>query len=321
MDAHYKRIALLGFTPVQIEELKSKFPGAELIPVLRENVGNEISKVDALISADRAVLDEALDADLLRKASNLRWIHATGAGIEHYLIPELVGSSIVLTNGKILQGPGVSDHALALLLSLTRNLHLTIAGDQDITTPRPIELRGKVAVVVGCGGIGMLIVEKLAAFGMKVFGVNNENLPYLTMLQKVYMPEQLLEILPKADVVICAAPLTSQSRGMFSATEFAVMKDTAYFINVSRGALVQTEALLEALKKGKFHGVGLDVTDPEPLPHDHPLHAFRKVVISPHLAGMSDNNFTRRFENILLNLDRFIHDRSLINIVDKEKGY
>ena len=321
MDAHYKRIALLGFTAVQIEELKSKFPHAELIPVLRETINEKISIMDALISADRAVLDEVLDADLLRKAGQLRWIHATGAGIEHYLIPELVQSPIVLTNGKILQGPGVSDHALALLLTLTRNLHLTIADDEDVATPRPIELRGKVAVVIGCGGIGMLIVEKLAAFGMKVFGVNNENLPYLTMLQKVYMPEQLLEILPKADVIINAAPLTVQSKGMFGVKEFAAMKDSAYFVNVSRGALVQTEALVEALKKGKFHGVGLDVTDPEPLPHDHPLHAFRNVVISPHLAGMSDNNFTRRFENIILNLDRFIHDQPLINIVDKERGY
>ncbi len=321
MNAHYKRLALLGFTTAQIEELKSTFPGAELVPVLRENIDSEISKADALISADRAVLDEVLTADLLRKAGKLRWVHATGAGIEHYLIPELVQSPIVFTNGKILQGPGVSDHALALLLTLTRNLHLTIAKDQDVITPRPIELRGKVAVVVGCGGIGMLIVEKLAAFGMKVFAVNNENIPYLTMLQKVYMPEQLLKILPLADVVICAAPLTKQSKGIFGPAEFAVMKDTAYFINVSRGGLVQTEALLAALKNGKFRGVGLDVTDPEPLPDDNPLHSFRNVVISPHLAGMSDNNFTRRYENIMLNIDRFIHDQPLINIVDKERGY
>lgn len=321
MNANHKRIVLLGFTPLQIEELKSTFPGAALIPVQRETIRQEIPTTDALVSADRAVLDEVLDADLISKASNLRWIHATGAGIEHYLIPEVVESSIVLTNGKILQGPGVSDHALALLLTLTRNLHLTIAKDQKVTTPRPIELRGKVAVVVGCGGIGMLIVEKLAAFGMKVLAVNNENLPYLTIIEKVYLPEQLLKILPRADVIICAAPLTFQSKGIFGPAEFAAMKDNAYFVNVSRGGLVQTEALLEALKNGKFHGVGLDVTDPEPLPDDHPLHAFRNVVISPHLAGISDNNFTRRFENILLNLDRFIHDRPLINIVDKERGY
>ncbi len=321
MDANYKRIALLGFTPVQIGKLKSTFPTTDLISVVRDTISENISTVDALVSADRAVLDEVLNADSLRKASKLRWIHATGAGIEHYLIPELVQSHIVLTNGKILQGPGVSDHALALLLTLTRNIHLTISGDQDVTTPRPIELRGKVAVVVGCGGIGMLIVEKLAAFGMKVFGVNNENLPYLTMLQEVYMPERLLEILPKADVVICATPLTSQSRGMFGSKEFVAMKDTAYFVNVSRGALVQTEALVEALKKGKFHGVGLDVTDPEPLPLDHHLQTFRNVVISPHLAGMSDNNFTRRFENIILNMNRFIHDLPLINVVDKQRGY
>lgn len=321
MNTHHKRLALIGFTTAQIEELKSTFPGAELVPVLRENIDSEISKADALISADRVVLDEVWTADILRKASKLRWVHATGAGIEHYLIPELVQSSIIFTNGKILQGPGVSDHALALLLTLTRNLHLTIAKDQEVTTPRPIELRGKVAVVVGCGGIGMLIVEKLAAFGMKVFAVNNENIPYLTMLQKVYMPEQLLEILPQADVVICAAPLTVKSKGTFGATEFAAMKDGAYFVNVSRGGLVQTEALLSALKKGKFRGVGLDVTDPEPLPDGHPLHSFRNVVISPHLAGMSDNNFTRRYENIMLNIGRFIHDQPLINIVDKERGY
>ncbi|MEK6939565.1 MAG: D-2-hydroxyacid dehydrogenase [Nanoarchaeota archaeon] len=321
MDAHYKRLALLGFTPSQMETLKSRFPTAELISVTRDTVHETISTADALISADRAVLDEVLTAELLRKASKLRWVHATGAGIEHYLIPELVQSSIIFTNGKILQGPGVSDHALALLLTLTRNLHLTMTGDEDVATPRPIELRDKVAVVVGCGGIGMLIVEKLAAFGMKVFAVNNENIPYLTMLQKVYMPEQLVEILPQADVVICAAPLTVKSKGTFGAREFAAMKDTAYFVNVSRGGLVQTEALLEALQNGKFRGVGLDVTDPEPLPVDHPLRSFRNVVISPHLAGMSDNNFTRRYENIMLNIDRFIHDRPLINIVDKERGY
>src|SRR3989344_1078454 len=250
-----KQIALLGFTHAQVSELRSKFLHAEFVPVNSDNICQSITPADALISADRAALDEVLDANLLRKASKLRCIHATGAGIEHYLIPELVESSIVLTNGKILQGPGVSDHALALLLTLTRNLHLTIAKDQTVTAPRPIELRGKVAVVVGCGGIGMLIVEKLAAFGMKVLAVNNENLPYLTIIEKVYLPEQLLKILPQADVIICAAPLTSQSKGIFGPAEFAAMKDSAYFVNVSRGGLVQTEALLEALKNGKFHKI------------------------------------------------------------------
>ena len=134
-------------------------------------------------------------------------------------------------------------------------------------------------------------------------------------------PVQLDDLLPEADVVVSSVPHTRESEGMLGAEQFALMKDGVYVINVSRGKIVDTEALTAVLKSGKVRAAGLDVTDPEPLPSDHPLWSMPNVTITPHIAGQSDNIRQRRLRLFTENIERLMTGRPLRNVVIKKRGY
>jgi len=296
-------------------------PEAECLTAPEEQFLDVVAGADALVALHRATFDKVYNEQLFQVGRRLRWVHVPGAGIEDYWIPGLRESRFTFTNGKVIQGPGVADHAWALLLALTRNLQLVLTGRGDGTTPRPIELRGKTALVIGLGGVGLLIAERAAAFGMRVLGVDPKLPPLLHQLGHVYQPDQLLVALPQADVIFVAAPLTPRSMGMLDRQAFAAMKPSAYVVNVSRGRLIRTDALVQTLQAGRLAGAGLDVTEPEPLPPEHPLRTFSNVVITPHLAGRSDHIWARGFELAKANLRRFVRGLPLINVVDKDAGY
>ena len=234
-------------------------------------------------------------------------------------------SEIILTNNKIVQGPEIADHALAMLLMLSRNLYILYKNDQQqIWNPRSfhgIELRGKTAVVIGVGGIGTQIALRANAFGMKVIGVDREDKPFVPFVEKFVKPDQLDEVLPQADVVFTSVPDTPQSRKMMGASQFALMKKNSYFIAVSRGKIYDMGGLVKALDEKRLAGAGVDVTDPEPLPKDHPLWKFENAIITPHIAGRSDQDAGRMVGTIQENIRRFVAGKPLIHVVDKKKGY
>ena len=308
-----------GLSMDKIDEIKEAAPNADYIIVedTREAIFDEIAGVHALAGCPRPIFSD----ELVEKAGDqLKWVHVGGAGCEHFIIPSMINSNIVLTNGKIIQGPEVSDHAMALALALTRNIGLVIRGETK-DMPRPIELRGKTAVVIAQGGIGALIAEKANAFGMKVYAVNPDYFPMMSFYEDVVSPEEMMEVLPLADLVFMAAAFTEKSKKMIGAEQFAVMKPTAYFINVSRGETVCTDSLLSALNEGRLKGAGLDVSDPEPLPVDHPLRSMKNVIITPHIAGPSDFNRERAFELLKKNVQKFVAGLPLLNVVNKSLGY
>lgn len=308
-----------GLPPSCVEEIRIAEPGAEILVAAdhRDSIFACIAGVDALISCPRPYFTP----DLLQRAgASLRWVHVPGAGCEEYCIQELVERGIVLTNGRIIQGPSVADHALALLLMLSRNLHYHLRGTMD-GMPRPVELRGKIALVVGCGGIGTLLAERLHACGMEVLGVDAEYVPMVRAFRAWYAPSQLHEALALADAVLITAPATHASRKMFNREAFAAMRTSAYFVNVARGAIVDTDALVEALECKWIAAAGLDVTDPEPLPDNHPLRRMPNVIITPHVAGPSDHNRDRSFRLIMENIKRFVAGQPLFNRVDPVRGY
>ena len=130
-----------------------------------------------------------------------------------------------------------------------------------------------------------------------------------------------MNVLPNADVVIMAAPLTARSSKMIGEEQFCVMKQDVYFVNVSRGRTIDLSALIQELNAGRFAGIGLDVTHPEPLPADHPIRNIDRVIVTPHFAGRSDRLRERNFELIVTNIRRFAAGLPLINIVDKANGF
>lgn len=308
-----------AFTAELASEVKAVANRVQIVTVAdnAEAIQGAIRGASALIGCPRNLFSDGL---LASAGPSLRWIHASGAGCEEFITPGLQASSLVLTNGRIIQGPEVADHAIALLLTITRNIHTALRG-RPAKPGRPIELRGKTAVVTGLGGIGLLLAERLHVFGIRVIGVNPNPVPMMSSLEDVVAPDQLHEVLPTADAVFIAAPHTSMTERMFGAEEFLLMKPSATFINVSRGKIVDTEALVAALVAGRPGAAGLDVTDPEPLPPDHPLRLMDQVVITEHQAGLSDHNRRRSVELIRTNVARFAAGLPLLNIVDKQLGY
>ncbi len=316
------RILLVAAPAVReaMQAMPADFPGADIavVPDELEAITEAVTGAHGMIGCPRPLFSD----DLLRRAGDsLKWIHVPGAGVEEFIIPALVDSDITLTNGRVIQGPEVADHALALTLALTRNLYLILAGKAAGPVPRPVELRGKTLIVLGVGGIGMLVAERAVAFGMTVIGVDPDYVPMSCVLERTVGPEEIRDVLPLGDVVIMAAPHAPDSDPLMGPGEFAAMKKGAYFVNVSRGRTVDTAALTEALRSGHLGGAGLDVTDPEPLPGDHPLRSLDNVVLTPHIAGLSEHNRARSLELIRKNIGRFIANRPLINVVNKELGY
>ena len=309
-----------GLPTIWAEEIVDAYQNAQFT-LAEDNLQSVLDCVrgsNAIINCPRTVFGEAI---LNAAGPEMRWLQLGGAGCEEYLIPRVVNSDIVVTNGKILQGPSVADHAMALTLALTRNIHHAVRNTSMRSVPRPLELRGKRMCVIGLGGIGLLIAERARAFGMTVTGVDPEVRPLLSFLDNSYEPDELHVALAEADVVVMAAPNSRLSRGMMGAKEFKVMKSSAFFVNVSRGATTDTEALTNSLRSGQIAGAALDVTEPEPLPEDHELRHLQNAIVTPHIAGPSDHNRRRAFELIRANIKRFLDGEPLLNEVDKKKGY
>jgi phosphoglycerate dehydrogenase-like enzyme len=320
LAAQQKKILVAG-GPDMARELQTATTGARLVAVDKSNVMTEIVDADGFIGE--------ITPDEVRAAKKLRWVGVFSAGVEHVLwVPGaeiLRDSDIIVTNNKIVQGPEIADHALAMLLMNTRRLYhyydLKQRATWDTGAFEGVELRGKTAVVIGVGGIGMQIALRANAFGMNVIGVDPEDKPFLPFLQRVVKPDQLDEVVPLADVVFISAPLTPKSRKMMGSKEFEMMKKGSYFIAVSRGGIYEMGGLVKALDEKRLAGAGVDVTDPEPLPKDHPLWKFDNVIITPHIAGRSDHDRERMMSTVRENVRRFAAGEPLLNVVDKQKGY
>jgi D-2-hydroxyacid dehydrogenase (NADP+) len=321
LSAQSKKILISNADPVVLKELQASATGVRLVPVTQETLMKEIPDADAVIGTVRP--------EHVRAGKNLKWVQVMSAGVETVLHlsggNDLRDSNIILTNNQIVQGPEIADHAMAMLLTLSRGIHTFIAHrQQELWQARPypgIELNGRTAVVIGVGGIGTQISVRANAFGMDVIGIDPEDIPYSPFIKKVVKPDQLDEVLPMADVVFISAPHTPQSHKMVGPKQFELMKQGAYFIAVSRGGLYDLNALVKGLDSKRLAGAGVDVTDPEPLPKGHALWKFDNAIITPHIAGRSDKDRARMIGTIKENIRRFSEGRPLLNVVDKQKGY
>ncbi len=183
------------------------------------------------------------------------------------------------------------------------------------------EIDGKTMLVVGLGGIGSEVAWRADALGMSVIATRASSREGPTYVEYVGLADELLALAEQADVIVNATPLTPETRGLFDAEFFRRMKPGAYFINVGRGGSVVTADLVAALTAGELGGAALDVTDPEPLPADHPLWDMPNVIITPHVAGASDLRGARMFTLIRENLRRYAAGEPMLSVVDISRGY
>lgn len=307
----------------KIQELKKIAPNLKIVTGL--------SSEEALKRAGEAhgVEGRYASDEFLEKANNLVWVQAMFAGVEGLMQRESLveNEKLVITNYRGVHGLVIADHALAMLLYLTRDLRYRTEnqekaewnrGDSELAS---VALDGKTMLVVGLGAIGSEIAKRGKAFGMTVWATRRSEAPKPDFVDRVELSGEMLSMLPEADVVVIALPLTPETEGLFDKKAFAAMKEKAYFINIARGAIVDQDALIAALKNGKLAGAGLDVTTPEPLPADNPLWKMRNVIITPHVATHAEITGERGWALLRANLSRFAAGEPLYNVVDKEAGY
>jgi phosphoglycerate dehydrogenase-like enzyme len=262
-------------------------------------------------------------ADAWPSADRLRWIHIASAGVDRLLFPDLVGSSVVVTNSRGIFDRPIAEYVLGLVLAIAKDLPTTLQLQREGSWQHRETQRidTQCALVIGTGSIGRAVGALLRAAGMSVSGVGRTARGDDADLGVVHAASDLAELLPAADYVVVAAPLTDSTRGMFGAEAFARMKGTAWLVNVGRGALLVEDDLLTALGSGEIGGAALDVFRQEPLPTDHPLWTMPNVIVSPHMSG----DFVGWLEALVAlfadNVDRWLAGQPLRNEVDKQAGY
>lgn len=284
----------------------------------------------------RAAIEEAGDVDvilgylpepLFHAAPKLRWIHAIASGMDGMLYPAMRDSDVALTGEKGLVGGHLADTGFGLLLALTRQIKTAIQLGPDGWNHRPdmrakeIELEGMTMGVVGFGGTGRAIAKRAVAFGMSVLAVDALSVPASDGVDEVWTLDRLDDLLAASDVVAIGAPLTPETLGVIDDRAFSAMRRGAIIMNVTRGEIIDGEALVTALRDGRCGGAALDVAPEEPLPADHPLWSFDNVVMTPHTAGASQLRGPRNIARFCENLRLAQAGSPLTGVVDKQAGF
>jgi phosphoglycerate dehydrogenase-like enzyme len=260
---------------------------------------------------------------LARRAPHLKWIQLTGAGVEHLMPLDWLPAGAQLTNCSGVHGPKVGESATMALLMLHAQIPAMVSAQRahrwdERHTPL---IGGKTVVVVGLGGLGSAVIRSARCLGLRVIGVNRSGRPH-RLAERTLKIERLAEVLPKADFLFLTAPSTQKSRGMIGRSELARLKPGAGIANFGRGALIDEQALLKALRSGHLGGAVLDVFATEPLPASSALWAAPNLVISPHvLADDGVQYMPRNFDLFLRNARRFLAHRPLLNRIDPELEY
>lgn len=273
--------------------------------------------------SDIEILYGVVSEEALPYATSLQWVMQPFVGVERSMYPAFKESPITLINSKRLYGPQLAEHAFALLLSLTRgiNTQLDLMREKEWKWLPCVEVSGMTMGILGLGGIGRAVAQRAKAFDFEVIAVDPEAMEKPDTVDELGQLDQLHEFLSRSEVLTVCCPITPQTHKLLSHAEFDALPEGCYFINVSRGKVVDEDALVAALKSGKVAGAGLDVTYTEPCPPDNPLWSLPNVILTSHTAGASQNIAKRAMQTFLDNMQRYVNGEPLINVVDKEKGY
>lgn len=265
---------------------------------------------------------EALVATLAAYPS-IEWVQLPWAGVDAFaevLRPAAARPKPLWTSAKGAYSQPVAEHALLLALALLRELPVSVTATSWSSVPLGRSLFGLQVVIVGAGGIALELIRLLRPFGVRITIVRRTPID-LPGADRTVTVDRLLEVLPEADVVVVAAALTDSTQKLFGAREFAVMRRNSVLVNIARGGLVDTDALLDALRNGTIAGAGLDVTDPEPLPAEHPLWHEPRAIITSHNADTPDMTAPLLAERIRINVAEFLGEGRFIGVVDPADGY
>jgi phosphoglycerate dehydrogenase-like enzyme len=306
------------------ERLQQDFPGHQFIQLQNyDRVPQEIADTDVFIGL-------SLRPEQFAAAKRLRWIHSPAAAVHQLMYPELIKSSVALTNSTGVHGPVVAEHAITLLLALAKRLpqamqyqakHEWSQNQLWQGSPRPREVADSTVLVIGMGSIGREFAVRAKALGMRILAIRENPAKGLDGADAVYGSAQIDEVLPQADYVLLCTPVTPATTGIMNAARLGKMKPDAYLINVARGPLIDEAALLDTLQHRRIAGAALDVFNQEPLLADSPFWSLDNILITPHTAAVTDRLWERHYRLIVDNMKRFLAGERLLNEVDKTRGY
>lgn len=269
------------------------------------------------LSYDRAPeLSKVLD-----EYPNIDWVQLPWAGVDAFaeIMARHSGARPVWTSAKGAYAEPVAEHALMLILALLRDIPLRVVA-RSWGPKVGASLYGANVVIVGAGGIAIELIRLLAPFRTSITVVRRSTKP-LEGAERTVTSAELRDVLPDADVVVLAAAKTDSTSGLIGTAELAAMKPSALLINVARGGLIDTNALIDALQSGEISGAGLDVTDPEPLPDGHPLWSEPRALITPHSADTPEMTKPLLAERVKTNVRAFLKNSRFVGLVDPEAGY
>jgi phosphoglycerate dehydrogenase-like enzyme len=328
---------LPGWRPPRVIVVDSGIPGLfEAVdgtaPGVRFIAANSATQMAAAVAAGAEVVigrtPLICDPRVLGAGPSLRWVQTVYAGVDRCLpSAERFQQGLLLTNMRAIGSSVIAEHAIGLTFALARGLQVSIANqtrstwDESLGGAPLMALRGKTLLVVGLGGIGTEVAERAHALGMRVIATRASDRPAPDYVARIGKPEDLPALLAEADVVVNALPLTPATRDLFDAKLFGAMKRSALFINVGRGGTVVTADLVAALENRTIGGAGLDVTEPEPLPREHPLWRAPNVIITPHMAGGSDLGVEAQLRVVRTNIRRYVSGGKLLSVVDMRRAY
>ncbi|HVN25305.1 MAG TPA: D-2-hydroxyacid dehydrogenase [Syntrophorhabdales bacterium] len=297
------------------KDLREKFPDLQIHAVTsEEGIRPHADKVDILITLYR-VAD-----DILKQTTNLKWIQVITSGVNYLLSRPSLRKDIIITSGRGIHGPQVSEMAILLMLALNRNFPENVRNQDKRAWVRWKSklLYQKNVAIVGVGVIGEQLARKCKAFGMTVYGIDIVKRD-LDCVDFFYGPEDLLNVAGEVDYLVLVAPSTPETQKIAGKQLLAKMKPTAFLLNVARGELVDDAALMEALDRGQIAGAALDALSTEPLPADHPLWHAKNLIITPHVAGEADMYRKQIMPIIEENLRKFLSGerRNLVNFIER----
>lgn len=297
-----------------------KFP-VELIVVGDDGATDaDLSRANALF---RANLSKVAYEQVLERAQSLRWMHTASAGVENLLSETIKARGITFTNSAGVHAIPIAEWVLHALLMIVKRGPQMLVAQHEQRWERDVEfdeLGGKTLTILGAGGIGQEIARRAAGFGMRIRGVNRSGRA-VEGFEQVVSGEQWRDLLPETDFLVIAAPLTAATKHLIGEHELEALPDHAWLINIARGAIVDEPALIAALQSGSIAGAALDTFEREPLPAESPLWTLPNVLISPHSSGSSPRSTDRVVDLFIDNLQRFVTDQPLRNVVDLEAGY
>ena len=267
-----------------------------------------------------------------RGRAAVRWLSSVAAGLDEIVTPALLARGVAVTSASGVHGPNIAEHVLAMMLMFTRGLprlfraQLARRWERNLTSRSdgPGELTGKTLVIVGLGRIGEAIAVRARPFGMRVVGLKRDpsSPPRRRVAVDELLPMDALdEALGRADHVCLTVPLTRETHHLIDARRIARLRPGAYLYNVSRGAVIDEPALVDALRAGRLAGAGLDVFEEEPLPATSPLWELENVILTPHVSGVTPLYYERTAALFADNLERFLAGQPLGNRFDPARGY